>query len=78
LKEVIKSVKLEAHISHTQGLVYECLYRKILRFTVWGPPCVEDQPHITPGLSFLLWESTLGYWRYLAFIRARELVSWPL
>jgi hypothetical protein len=27
-------VKLEAQISHIYGLVYECLYRRILGFTL--------------------------------------------
>jgi hypothetical protein len=33
LKEVIKSVKLQAQICHVYELMYECFYRKILRFT---------------------------------------------
>jgi hypothetical protein len=28
--------------------MYECLYKRILGFTTWW----EDQPHMTPELSF--------------------------
>jgi hypothetical protein len=41
LEDLIKSVKLEAQISHIYGLMYKCLYRRILEFysIVGSPTC---------------------------------------
>jgi hypothetical protein len=63
LKEVIRSIKLEALIFHTQRLIYECLYRRILEFNIVGSPCAEEH----------IWILNI-----LASIRARRLRPWSL